>query len=161
MDPGAILHSYSPLSGEAMAASASLLAVAAAVVSRVRRNGVRLRAVKPKDAHLQGTGPLLSGIYRNRSVELSMAESGLLYVTARVTNGAGLFSEFSKGDWADEPWLPTAASYRLRAWPERWSVAVRGRSLLFSCRLTAHDPEKMRRALDLACDLADAVDHAR
>lgn len=169
-----MMQSYNPLlSGEALtvgaSVSASLLALAAVVASNVRRQGVRLRtpvvngarpakAANKNAVESRAVTPLLSGIYRGRTVEMTMAESGLLCVTARVVNSSGVFAEFSKGDFPLLPWLTGASAYRLKAMPERWSIAVRGKHLLFSCQLNEEEPEKMRRALDLTCDLAEAID---
>jgi hypothetical protein len=170
-----MMQAYNPLlSGEALtvgaSVSASLLALAAVVASNVRRHGVRLRGTVVNGARpaktavksYAGAGaatPLLSGIYRGRTVEMTMTEAGLLCVTARMVNPSGVFAEFSKGDFPLLPWLHGASAYRLKAMPERWSIAVRGRHLLFSCQLNEEEPEKMRRALDLTCDLAEAIDH--
>ena len=174
MDPGAAIQAYNPLlSGEALtvgaSVSASLFALAAVVASNMRRQGVRLRGAVVNGARMAKAAnktlatvtaptPLLSGIYRGRTVEMTMTEAGLLRVTARIVNSSGVFAEFSKGDFPILPWLTGASSYRLKAMPERWAIAVRVKHLLFSCQLNDEEPEKMRRALDLTCDLAEAID---
>jgi hypothetical protein len=160
VDGSSINPGYVPLlTGEVMAVSASVMAFAAVVASKVRRHAVRLH--NANKSHLQwgkNAGPLLSGIYRGRSVEMTLAENGLLFITARTVNRANVASEFATGDRLPISWLPTITAYRLKTLPGHWSVSVRGQHLFFSCQLADNDPERMRRALELTCDLADAVD---
>jgi hypothetical protein len=172
VDPGAAIPTYSSfLSGEVMAASASVTAIAMFAVSYARGRAVRRRQRTGRGTSaasgripIPETAPaserLLSGTYRGRSVEIDMAQNGLLYITVRVVNERGIFDEFGAGGPIPTvPWLNESCRRTLAALSARWTVAIRGRSLFFS--FSGHgssDPERMPRLLDLACDLADAVD---
>lgn len=152
---------YTPLlSGEAVAVSASVMAVAAMVMSNMRRRAVHLRPAARRDP-LQwrsGSGPLLSGMYRGRFVEMTLAENGMLCVRAHIRNRAGLFAEFADGDGTGAEWLPPRCLRSLYTLPDRWSIAVRGKQLFFTCFLMDNDPEWMRQALELSCDIAEAAE---
>lgn len=146
---------YTPLlSGEVMAFSASVLAFAAVLVSKARNQAVRLRG----SGSATSAGPLLFGIYRGRAVEMTLAACGTLSITAQVTNTARHAAEFGQSDPLRIPWIPPLCRHRLKAWSGDWNVAVRGKNLFFTCHLPDNAPERMGRALDLTCDIADAVD---
>jgi hypothetical protein len=175
VDPGVAMSPYGPLlHGEVIAASASLAAAAMFAASYARRQAVRRRNAKvgktagtkagrslpPSNLPATGatTGLLLSGLYRGRSVEMEMAENHLLCITVRITNERRLFEEFGGGSLLPTgTWLNVACRQTLSTLSGRWTVAIRGRSLLFTCA-SIHDPERMPRLLELACDLADAAD---
>jgi hypothetical protein len=176
MDPGVAMSPYGPLlHGEVIAASASLAAAAMFAASYARRQAVRRRnartgksgtgtkigdsaSLTTLPATGATTGLLLSGLYRGRSVEMEMAENGLLCITVRIENERRLFEEFGAGSpFPTATWLTLPCRQTLSALPGRWTVALRGRSLLLTCA-SIHDPERMPRLLELACDLADAAD---
>jgi hypothetical protein len=148
-----------------MAASASL-AFAALFVSHVRRHAVRRRyptmgGTSAATWEHPSAGPLLSGTYRGRSVAMAFAGDRKLSVTTRLVNYGHHFAEFSTGDvLSGTLWLNPTCRRKLALLGNGWSVAVRDRSLLLSAPCVDGNPEWQRHLLDLACDLADAVDAA-
>jgi hypothetical protein len=92
---------------------------------------------------------------------MAFAGDRRLSVTTRLVNYRRLFAEFGAGDsLPGAAWLSPACRRKLTRLGEGWSVAIRDRSLLLSAPCVDGNPEWQRHLLDLACDLADAVDAA-
>jgi predicted membrane chloride channel (bestrophin family) len=160
MDGGTFSPVNHYFTGEIVAVSATATACAAWIASHVRRQTVRRREPSASTLResLKGSTAklLLAGEYRGRNVTMMMAGEWL-NVTVRAGNRERIFAEFGSVDRLQIPWLSAACRRRLSAVSAKWSVAVRGSNILLSC-YAIEGPERLRCALDVACDVAEAVD---
>ncbi|MDX1933348.1 MAG: hypothetical protein SFU56_12135 [Capsulimonadales bacterium] len=130
------------------------------ITAHVRRRSVRrsdrVRRVVGENGGRTTARPLLDGHYRGRSVRLTQS-GDWTHVTVTARNVSGIFAEFDNRSDRSVDWLTPSCRKRLNAVAARWSVAVRGRTILLGC-LDVQGPERIRFALDVACDLADVID---
>lgn len=164
MDFGAFSTYTPPLTGEFWATSASLATAVAAWILRARRIAATRRVSSPplptpvspvpvsspKPAPIADAAPLLSGVYRGRSVEMSCGPEGLLCASV------GLLSLLPP----ESPWLAAGPILRARlaALPRPVLLCAVSGFLHLAAPQTASGPQLSRVLLDLACDLADAVE---